>query len=131
MTKKRLLKDLPFGNLTKGTVLTEGNGGFYVDRGETIYKEGGSSSNGGVTLEGTEIEVVQMIWENPAWFTDATVPNLAMKVSTSKIEITFAPLDLKQAQDLAKGIRNCLQNFGNEEQKYVWQEFKGFTISLS
>ena len=130
MSKKRLLKDLPFRKLTKGTVLTTGNHGYYIDRGVTYYAGGGSSNNGWIVLDEAEIEIVRMIWENPEWFTDATVPILDMKVFTDKIEITFASLDLGQAQMLARGIQSCLANFGNEEESYVWQEFKGFTILL-
>lgn len=131
MEKKRLLKDLPFGNLKVGNVLTKGNGGYYIDNGETLYKSGGSSSNDWNVLDSKEIEIIDMIWDNKDWFTDAVLKHIDIKAKTDGLLISFDSLDLGQAQTFAKGIKSCLMNYGSEEVNYSWNEFKGFTISLS
>ena len=56
-----------------------------------------------------------------------------MKELTStknKIEIIFDSLDLEQAQMFARGIQHCFLKYG-EDKNYAWNEFKGFTTSLS
>ena len=130
MEKKRLLKDLPF-NLQKDEVLTKGNGGYYIDKGSTIYKEGGSSSNGWNVLDAQKIAIIDLIWDNKDWFVDANLKHVDIKTCRDKIIISFDPLDLEQAQTFAKGIRSCLANYGNEEGRHTWDEFKGFTGTLS
>lgn len=129
--KKRLLKDLPFCQLTVGTVLTKANGGYHVDNGDTIYVGGGSCHRGWMGLDKSECGIVDMIWENKDWFVDAKVTAIEMKVHTDKIVLSFEALDLGQAQTFAKGIKRCLRDFGNEDGSYAWHEFKGFEISLS
>jgi len=128
--KKRLLKDLPFGELNKGTVLTKGNGGYYVDRGQTIYKEGGSSDNGWSVLDDKECAIIDMVWENETWFAESTIKHIDIKATTTKILIEFEPVDLGQAQLFAKGIQHSFLHYG-EEKNYSWNIFKGFTTRVS
>jgi hypothetical protein len=129
--KKRLLKDLPFGGLNAGIVLTKANGGYHVALGNTMYREGGESSNGWIVLSESEAAIVDMIWGNADWFVDARVNNLDFKVGKDNILVTFPSLDLEDAQVLAKGMKHCLiQFFGQEAQTYTWHKFKGFTISI-
>ena len=127
--KKRLLKDLPFGNLNKRAVLTKDNGGYYIERGETIYKGGGSSHNGWNTLDDKECEIVNVIWDNEEWFVDATIKHIDIKATTNKIIIEFDAVDLGQAQLFAKGLKHTFLHFG-EEENYAWNIFKGFTSTL-
>ncbi len=127
--KKRLLKDLPFGNLNKGTVLTKRNGGYYLECGETLYKSGGSSHNGWLTLDDKECEIVNMIWDNEEWFIEATIKHIEIKATTTKIIIEFDPVDLGQAQLFAKGLQHTFLHYG--EEKGSWNVFKDFTSSLS
>ena len=127
--KKRLLKDLPFSGLNSGAVLTKANGGYHVDNGDTIYETGGSSSNGWKTLEGTECDIVDMIWYNDGWFEPSTVKHLNILVSRNNISIQFLPLDLRQAQILAKGIQHCIVNH-LKDGSYTWNEFSGFTTTI-
>ena len=130
MDRKRLLKDLPFGKLNTGTVLTKGNGGYYVENGDTIYKEGGSSHRGWNVLENNEVKIVDLIWDNTEWLEPATLKHLDIQVSTDKIVLSFKPLDLEQAQTFAKGLQNLLHHYGEEETTYTWHEYKGFTTRL-
>ena len=131
MNKKRLLKDLPFGGLTRGVVLTKGNGGYYTDLGDTIYSEGhGSSHRGQRTLDSiTEYDIVDLIWNNLEWFEDADLKAITIEASTDKIVISFLPLDLAQAQTFAKGIAWCL-DFSWPASGYTWSEFKDFKIKM-
>lgn len=130
MNKKRLLKDLPFSNLKSGNVLTKGNGGYYQERGEMIYSSGGSSHNGWKVLQGSEIDIIDKIWEDTEWFEDADLSEIVIHVNCNEISLSFKPLDLGQAQDFAKGVASCLKNFyGKEKGSYVWHQWNGFKIS--
>jgi len=129
MTKKRLRKDLPFGKLSSGDVLTKSNDGYYVELGDTLYDGGGSSSKGQNIMEDKECEMLDLIWDNSDWFEPATIDQITMKAECSKIILSFEPLDLRQAQDLAKGIRHHLLDFGNDG-NYSWSEYKGFSLIL-
>lgn len=130
MEKKRLLKDLPFGNLSIGMVLTKGNGGYYIERGYTFYSGGGSSHNGWEEMSDKETEIINLIWENDKWFQPATLEHIDIKVYPSKIEIIYQPLDLGQAQTFAQGLESCLSQYGCEDKNYAWKDFKGFSILL-
>ena len=127
--KKRLLKDLPFGGLNKNTVLTKGNGGYYIERGDTIYNGGGGSHNGWTTFDGKECDIINMIWDNTDWFVEANINHLEIKATTTGIIIGFDAVDMGQAQLFAKGLQQCLLHYG-EEEKYSWNIFKGFTTQL-
>lgn len=128
--KKRLLKDLPLSAINKGTVLTRANGGYHIDFGNTIYREGGESSNGWQVLAENESAIVDMIWESD-WFEDANVKHLDCEVKKAQIIISFPSLDMADAQLLAKVIQACLiHNFGTEPQTMARHKFKGFTVSI-
>ncbi len=125
MIKKRLKKDLPFGNLKTGDVLTKCNGRFEIFCGEHWYSPNLSGSdNGTIVFEGVEKEILSKIWDDEEWFEDATVDVLKIKVTTSEIKFQFKSLDLEDAQTLAKGIVFCLEKHFGEEEGYVWNKFK-------
>ena len=125
MEKKRLKKDLPFGNLKAGEVLTKCNKEFRILCGETWYSPNLSGSDRGIiTFEKAEEEILLKIWNDEEWFEDASLDVLKIKVSTSKIEFQFKPLDLEDAQTLAKGIVFCLNKHFGEEKSYVWNKFR-------
>lgn len=131
MNKKRLLKDLPFCNLTAGKVLTKANGGYYIDGGELIYSGGGHSSNGIEALNTVECSIVDLIWEDAKWMEDAKIKHIEAKAGLSSITLSFKPVDLGQSQTLAMGIVSCLTRFfGTEDGQHTWDEFRGFTISI-
>lgn len=133
MDKKRLLKDLPFGNLTIGSVITSCNGGYMIDNGETYYDGGGSSMNRSFTCDNMQKEIIDLIWGNTEWFEPATINHIDIIAGTSQITIKFQPLDLGQSQVLANGIRHALQNYfnsENQEKYYSWDKYKGFTVSI-
>lgn len=128
MEKKRLLKDLPFHHLIAGTVLTKGDGGYYEELGDCFFSPSGTGNHRGWdVLEKAEIYLLDTIWNNSEWFEAATLNHIDIKTCTDKIILSFKPLDLGQAQTFAKGLFSCLENYGNEDIAYTWQEFKGFT----
>lgn len=131
MEKKRLLKEMPFGDLKVGSVLTSVNGGYEINNGQTFYREGGSSSNGTTCFNGAEEDIITAVWNDKKWFEDADLKHIEIKAERSKIILEFEPLDLDDAQTLARGIQSCLTLFyGEEDSNYVWKHFKGFTTKV-
>jgi len=129
--KKRLLIDLPFGNLNRNRVLTKTGCSFYIDNGATIYKDGGMSSNARSVFTDKESEILEAIWENEKWFVEATFNHLEIEASIDNIKINFDSLDLEDVQTLARGIKHCLiMHYGQDSESYVWDKFKDFTISI-
>jgi hypothetical protein len=127
--KKRLLKDLPFGELTKGDVLRKCNGGYVVEAFDTFYTSGGSSSGGVKTLDGSEINILDIIWENPEWFEDAELKHIEFKMNFNSITLKFEPLSAEDVQDLTRGIIHILPRL--RDGPYVWGKFNGLTTSIS
>ncbi len=130
MDKRRLLKDLPFGNMKNGTVLTKDNGGYYIDKGETIYRGGGNSDNGWGVLEKDEVRIIDLMWDNPEWCEPATIEHVDIKASRDNILISFKHLDLGQAQVFAKGIQHLLLNYWGKGQAKTWHKLKDFTVGI-
>ena len=87
--KKRLLKDLPFGNLNKGAVLYKVNSSYQMSRGETFYTAGGSSNNGINVLDNAEKSIVDEIWENPKWFENAELKHIDFIPKPTSITLNF------------------------------------------
>jgi len=131
MEKKRLLKDLPFDALKKGDVLTKAVDGYYIDCGRTFYSGGGDSSNGCNYMTENAAPIIDLIWNDPKWFVQADIKHVDIKATKDKIIISFDPVDLEQSQIFAMGIRSCLSKFASEDGSHTWDEFKGFTMSLS
>lgn len=74
--KKRLLKDLPFGDLKVGSVLYKVNSGYQISLGETFYEQGGSSGRGVIVLDNIEKSIINEIWDNGEWFEDAILKHI-------------------------------------------------------
>ena len=126
--KKRLLKDLPFGNLEKGAVLYKVNSGYQISRGETFYSTGGSSDNGINVLDEAEKNIVDEIWENEKWFEDAVLKELVFIPKTDSITLRFDPMDIDDVIDLTKGLIHILPELGKEG--WTWSKFKNLTTII-
>lgn len=125
--KKRLLKDLPFGRLSKNTVLYKVNGSYQVSGGKTYY-ENSSSDNATYICEPNEREIIDLIWENPDWFEEATLSHIDFIPTTTSITLRFNPIDIDDSEYLAKGIIHILKHL--EDGSYVWNKFKSITTSI-
>jgi hypothetical protein len=119
--KKRLLKDLPFGQLDKGSVLYQVNNSYQISRGETFYSSGGSSDNGAIVLDEKEKSIIDEIWENPDWFEDAILKEIVFVPKVSSIMLAFEPMDIEDVIDLTKGIIKILPHLSDGN--YVWKQF--------
>jgi len=126
--KKRLLKDLPFGDLKKDTVLHKVNGGYQENRGNTYYEEGGSSSNGIYVCEKNEQEIIDLIWENPEWFQEAIINHVDFVPTTTGITMRFESMDIEDVEWLTKGVMHILGHL--EDDNYIWNKFTGFSMSI-
>ena len=130
--KRRLLKDLPFGNLKVNTVIykaNRGHGGNYsISHGETYYKEGGSSSNGITTFDDSEEAILNAIWDNPEWFEDAVLEHIDFIPSNTSITLKFKAMDIEDVETLTKGLIHILDHL--KDDNYTWNDFKAFTTSI-
>ncbi|NIA30721.1 MAG: hypothetical protein GWP06_12515, partial [Actinobacteria bacterium] len=106
--KKRLLKDLPFGNLNKDIVLHKANDSYQVNGGETYYSSGGNSNNGCEVCNEKEKEIIDMIWDNSDWFEIADLKHIDIIPKTTEIIIRFEPIDIEDVESFAKGIIHIL-----------------------
>lgn len=126
--KRRLKKDLPFGNLDKGIVLYSVNSGYQISGGETFYSTGGSSDNGTQVLDEKEKEIVDMIWDNEEWFEDSTLKHLDFIPKRDSIEIRFESMDIDDVIDFTKGLIHILPQMGNKG--WTWSKFKNLTTQI-
>jgi hypothetical protein len=126
--KKRLLKDLPFGNLKKGDVLAHYNSGYHKRFFDTFYSTGGSSSAGVNVFEKSEEEILDTIWENEEWFTEAVINHVEIVPSYNSVTIRFETLDAEDVTAFAKGIEHILPELSKGS--YTWNIFKDLTTSF-
>lgn len=127
--KKRLLKDLPFENLKAGEVMEIINGKISINHGKTFYKGGGDSDNGISQFNGASEEIIRTVWDNPAWFENVELPEIEIKVERNTIIFDFKPLSMEDAQELAMGIRKCINDkFAEANKGYTYERFNGFNI---
>jgi len=97
--KKRLKKDLPFGELKAGMVLTKTDDGY-----EICFK--GFS----YPLPDNETSIIDKIWNDEEWFEPAIVDVLVIKYSYDKIEIVYPTMDGEDAHLLASKIAEYLSS---------------------
>lgn len=127
--EKRLLKDLPFENLKAGTVIIKRNSGYEVPSFPTYYDRGGSS--GGSTqciYVGSEKDIIDTVWDNEAWFEEATLEHIDIVLGRSEIKLCFKPLSAEKANDLAQGIAQILKHL--DDGSYVWNGMGGVTTKV-
>jgi accessory colonization factor AcfC len=130
--KRRLLKDLPFGELKKGRVLYKGGrghgGNYSISRGNTYYSTGGSSDNGITVFDKSEESILDTIWDNEEWFEDAVLKHIDFIPSSTSITLKFDPIDIDEVEDLTKGIIHILDHL--KEGGYVWNKFTDITTQI-
>ena len=126
--KRRLLKDLPFGNLKKDSVIVYINNSYRINNGDTYYKEGGSSSNGISIFDESEENILNAIWDNPEWFEDAVLEHIDFIPSNTSITLRFKAMDIEDVETLTKGLIHILDHL--EDDNYTWNNFKAFTTKI-
>ena len=130
--KRRLLKDLPFDNLTAGIVIWRGGRGhgkdFSVSLGETYYSEGGSSSRGITVFEDSSEEILKEIWDNKEWFEDADIDHIDFVPVDDGILLRFKSIDKDDRETLIKGLMHILPEL--EKGSYTWNQFVGIETSI-
>ena len=129
---RRLLKDLPFENLEKGDVISRGNKGFggefSISGGQTFYEGGGSSDRGLQGFNDKEEDILREIWDNEEWFADADLKHIDLIPATKSITLRFEPIDIEEAEILAKGIIKILPHL--QDGSYAWNKFKNITTQI-
>lgn len=135
--KRRLLKDLPVGNLKIGDVIVKGgrgHGGRYsITNLNTFYDTGGSSSNGLKVFDEAEESIIDLIWNNDEWVEDANLDTLVLVPSTNRITIHFKSIDAEDAEALAKGIIHILEHLGDGKHAnggYIWNKFSNVVAGM-
>ena len=130
--KRRLLKDLPFEGLTRGTVVWcggRGHGGKYsVSRGHTFYVGGTGSDRGIVTFEPPVEEIISLVWDDPLWFEDATLKHVEVIPKTEGIILRFQSIDIEDAEEFAQGLIHILPEMGKGS--WVWNKFIDITTEM-
>lgn len=125
---KRLLKDLPFEHLKKDSVVEYVNSGYRVNLGNTYYSTGGSSDGGCFGFDKPTEEILSLVWDNPEWFEEASLNHISFVPSRTSVILEFKPIDIGDAEDLARGIIHILKHL--EEGSYVWGKFKNITTKM-
>jgi len=126
--EKRLLKDLPFERLTKGTVLVKRNGNYEVGNFETYYETGGSSSNSTWVYSGAEKEIIDIIWDNSDWFEEASLKHIDIILGKEQITLKFDPISAETTTALAKGIQRILPHLNDGS--YTWNGMGDVTTKI-
>ena len=127
--KKRLLKDLPFGDLKIGKVLDRVNGSYQITRFPTYYKEGGSSDNATSILDETEKNIIDLVWDNEDWFEPAIVDHIDFIPVDSGILLKFDSIDAIDKEDLIKGLIHILEHL--KDGSYTWNKFDDITTRIT
>lgn len=131
--KKRLLKDLPFGNLEKGDVIYKGSRGFggsySITNGNLYYESGGASDRGLQGFNHAEEAILDTVWDNPEWFEVADLKHIDFIQKKGQIILRFEPIDKGDQEDLVKGLIHILPKLG-EEKGWTWNKFKDITTSM-
>lgn len=130
--KRRLLKDLPFENLSKGTVIWKGgrghSGTYSISRFATYYSQGGSSSNGILTFDESAEEIIDLVWDKEEWFEDANLEHIDFVLSNKSLTLRFDTMDAEEVEELCKGLIHILGHL--EDGSYTWNKFSGITTSI-
>ena len=126
--RKRLLKDLPFANLKTGDVIRNEGGRYLIHHGESFYEGGGSSDKGIENFGESEDQLLDKIWDDCEWFEDAELKHIELVPKTGSITLRFDPIDIEDAETLAKGIIHILPELtkGN----HTWNKFKDITTAM-
>lgn len=138
MTAKRLLKDLPFENIKKGTVIRDDRLGskYTISHGNTYYEGGGSSSNGDECFGDSESEIIKVIWNNPEWFEEAELKTVKVKAKNDSIILTFkeGTICIEDSETLAHAVCKLLRDhLGDGKVKnggWVWNKFEKVNFEL-
>jgi len=114
---KVLQKDLPFGNLKKGTVITLQDSTFTINHG-TIWHGGDiflGAHNGITMFNDSYVSLLKEIWDNENWFMPVKLSKIKYKRTNQSITLYFdSPLDLSDVETLAKGIKRTLEKHYKE-----------------
>jgi len=122
--KKRLKKDLPFGEFNrtvKGTVINYDGIKYFIHKYfsyDDIY-----------VFEENATQILNTIWNDPTWFEDAKINHIDILIDNDKIILRFDNLDIKDVVNLAKAIDHYFHSV-LEKEDYILGELAGFTTEI-
>jgi len=122
--KKRLKKDLPFGEFNrtvKGTVINYDGIKYFIHKYfsyDDIY-----------VFEENATQILNTIWNDPTWFEDAKINHIDILIDNDKIILRFDNLDIKDVENLAKAIDHYFHSV-LEKEDYILGELAGFTTEI-
>jgi len=123
--KKRLKKDLPFGEfdfVSKGTIINFDGEKYFIDK--------DFSSDGVYIFEKAESQILKKIWNNPIWFF-ANLNHINIIVNSNKIilELENEGIDINDIKNLAKAIDYYFHSILGKENN-DWDKLAGFTTKI-
>jgi len=122
--KKRLKKDLPFGEFNrtvKGTVINYDGIKYFIHKYfsyDDIY-----------VFEENATQILNTIWNDPTWFEDAKINHIDILIDNDKIILRFDSVDIKDAENLAKAIDHYFHSVLGKENNN-WDKLAGFTTKI-
>jgi hypothetical protein len=130
MSKKRLLKDLPFDHLKKGAVVDDvSQYHYHIHRGSTFYGNFSSSDNGVTTFSDEINEILDLVWNNPDWFEPATLEKIEITRTDGGILLKFQPISEDDKECLMQGLVSLLSDLENHPNK-TWSKFKNLVPTI-
>ena len=106
-------------------MIKEGDGGFYVERGETWYDgKPHGSHNGWSVFEGTAVDIIKAIWENQDWFEPCEITPIKWSRADKSITLSFSkPLPLDEVERFVKGVQRTLNDhYSDTVKKMGWRD---------
>ena len=118
MEKAKILqKDLPFGNLKKGNMITFQNDVFKINSGNSWYGGDIFANNRKriAVFNSNYVSLLKEIWDDENWFIPVKLSKIKYKGNNQSISLYFdSPLDLSDIETLAKGIKRTLEKHYKE-----------------
>lgn len=104
--QKRALKDLPFWNIKKGSVILR-------DYDKDIFKlsatENFHNSMWDEVFSKSEEDLLRLLWDNKDWFEKPEIGDIVIGIENNKITLHFNPLSLYDVKKLSKEIKELIE----------------------
>ncbi len=120
---KVLLKDLPFGGLSNGVVVTKLNNRFIIERGHAwLDGKMKGAHNGHTIFTDVEEDVLATIFEDAEWFASVRISPVKYSRESNRIVLDFGRgMDLSDIERIAKGIQKTLvEYYSNTVKEMGW-----------
>ena len=107
---KILLKDLPFNNVKKNTIVTKRGNDFISWYDGKI----GGSDNGHYVFEGAAEDIIKTIWDNPEWFLSVGLEKVKYSYDSKSITLHVGLMDAEDIRRIAIAIQRTLTSHYEE-----------------